>query len=81
MIHLTLTNKNAQEEIWQSKLKEWCVAHKLTVDSSLEEPVLLEKDRTYKGIAAIDQFLYEYKSFMDDWYDCRCDKWMDQDPA
>ncbi|SMD38063.1 hypothetical protein SAMN04488029_3614 [Reichenbachiella faecimaris] len=78
MIDLRITTKFKEEEAWKAQLKEWCVAHKITEDPSLDEPILLEAKKITKGLAAIETFLQEYKAFMDDWYDCRCDKWMDK---
>lgn len=75
MIDLRITAKHPEELIWQKLLKEWCAAHKVTQDVSLVEPELHQGNKVIKGITSIDRFLKEYKLFMDDWYDCRCDKW------
>lgn len=78
MLHLHITSKFPKEQEWQNQLKSWCVAHKVTEDASLTLPEIHENKKIVKGLDAIDQFLKEYKIFMDDWYDCRCDKWMDK---
>ncbi|WP_420579788.1 hypothetical protein [Reichenbachiella sp.] len=75
MIELRISAKHSEEIIWKSQLEEWCAAHKITTDSSLEVPELQEGNKIVRGIESIDKFLKEYKVFMDDWYDCRCDKW------
>lgn len=77
MIDLHITSSISEELIWQNQLKEWCVAHQIIIDPSLSEPEIHEGSKKVVGVAAINQFLKEYKEFMDDWYDCRCDKWMD----
>lgn len=62
-------------QIWEDQLKEWCVAHKIAVDASLSEPELIEgTTKKAEGTQSINEFLEEYKSFMDEWYDCRCDR-------
>lgn len=78
MVHLRITTKFSEELKWKAKLEEWCAAHKITIDKSLKEPELHEGKKVVCGIASIEAFLKEYKTFMDDWNDCRCDKWMVQ---
>ncbi|MEP2024962.1 MAG: hypothetical protein ABJH98_11160 [Reichenbachiella sp.] len=78
MINLRITTKYKEEEIWKNQLKEWCVAHQVIEDPLLDDPVILEGKNKAEGIEAIQAFLKEYKTFMDDWNDCRCDKWMDK---
>jgi len=77
MIDLRITTKYAEELEWKSLLEEWCASHKITTDQSLKEPELHEGKTIVIGIDSIEKFLKEYKAFMDDWNDCRCDKWMD----
>lgn len=79
MIDLRITSKYPTEALrWQSQLKEWCAAHTTTIDNSLSEPEIHEGKKIIKGVNAINQFLKEYRAFMDDWYDCRCDKWTEK---
>lgn len=78
MIDLRVTSKYPEEQIWQKQLKEWCTAHKVSEDTTLEEPELHQGKKVVIGVSSIEVFLKEYKAFMDDWYDCRCDKWLDE---
>lgn len=78
MIDLRITSKYPEEVVWQKQLKEWCAAHRVTEDVTLNEPEIRQGNKVAKGVSSIEDFLKEYKAFMDDWYDCRCDKWMDQ---
>ncbi|WP_422362221.1 hypothetical protein [Reichenbachiella sp.] len=78
MLDLRITTKYPEELIWKAKLEEWCAAHKITIEKSLEEPELHEGKKVVRGISSIESFLKEYKAFLDDWNDCRCDKWMAQ---
>lgn len=78
MINLRIASYSSNELSWQNQLKEWCVAHQVSIDPALSEPEIREGGKTVVGVTAINQFLEEYKGFMDDWYDCRCDKWMDE---
>jgi hypothetical protein len=77
MIQLHIPKDYAAHATWENQLKEWCAAHKIIIDEALEEPEIREKEKVFKGSKAIDKFLKEYKSFMDDWYDCRCDRGLD----
>lgn len=78
MIDLRITSKYPEEVVWQKQLKEWCAAHRVTEDATLNEPEIRQGNKVAKGVSSIEDFLKEYKAFMDDWYDCRCDKWIDQ---
>ncbi|UXX79341.1 hypothetical protein N7E81_18470 [Reichenbachiella carrageenanivorans] len=78
MIDLRITSTLKEELVWQAQLKEWCAAHQVTVDTTLAEPEIYEGKKKAIGIAAIEAFLKEYKTFMDDWYDCRCNKWQEE---
>lgn len=77
MIKLYVDANTPQAQKWKETLKEWCVAHQIveTVPSSI--PEVKDGNRHIVGTEAIDQFLREYKIAMDEWYDCRCDKWLD----
>ena len=75
MLDLRITSKYPEESKWKFKLEEWCAAHKITIDKSLEVPELHEGKKVVKGVASIEAYLKEYKAFFDDWNDCRCDKW------
>lgn len=66
---------------WENQLKEWCVAHKIEIDQGAEAPFLIEGDKIIVGAESIGRFLEEYKLFLNDWYDCRCDKWMDDEES
>lgn len=76
MIDLHITSATSDEFGWQNQLKAWCVAHRVTEDPTLTQPLLFEGGKRIEGVAAINSFLKEYRSFMDEWYDCRCDKWL-----
>lgn len=59
---------------WKSQLEQMTVAH-LMVESAETTPYLREGKKEVKGIAAINQFLEEYKAFMATWNQDRCDMW------
>lgn len=76
MLRFRVPEGFSQYTIWEDQLKEWCVAYKIEKNSTLKEPELQEgKEKPVVGAQSIDNFLKEYKAFMDEWYDCRCDKW------
>lgn len=77
MIDLRITSRLPEELVWKAQLDQWCAAHRLTTDLSLKEPELHEGRKVFKGVSSIEQFLNEYKLFMDDRKDCRCDSWLD----
>ncbi|MEO9967886.1 MAG: hypothetical protein ABJF11_18990 [Reichenbachiella sp.] len=77
MISLHITSRLSAETLWIDQLKEWCVAHEVIQNESLQVPELHEGGKKMVGTREIEDFLKEYRTFMDDWYDCRCDKWQE----
>ncbi|MCE7997098.1 MAG: hypothetical protein HEP71_34380 [Roseivirga sp.] len=59
---------------WKDQLEQMNAAH-LLVKSEQGAPYLKEGKREVKGVAAIDAFLAEYKTFMSSWNQDRCDMW------
>lgn len=78
MIKLYIACDSKESNEWRTQLQEWCVAHQVIENPALSRPEIKDGNKHVVGIVAIDEFLKEYKVMMDEWYDCRCDKWMDE---
>lgn len=77
MLHFKVPENYQNHHQWEDKLKEWCASYKLDKLNDIAEPTLTDGKRIAVGESEIDVMLKDFKAFMDDWYDCRCDKWMD----
>ena len=78
MIQIFIPNNDQKHLPWKHQLEEWCIAHQVMVDDSLNAPELREKEAVYRGEKDVAKFLMAYKDEYDDWNDCRCNKWMDE---
>ena len=76
MLILNLPSDCQDSEKWTRQLKDWCVAHHIQHNEDIFEPEIIHGNRRAIGVLEIDLYLVEFKAIYDDWYDCRCDKWV-----
>ncbi|MDN5200254.1 hypothetical protein QQ008_02755 [Fulvivirgaceae bacterium BMA10] len=75
MIELHISPKETLQLRFQERLEEMTVSHKVILHDTLKEPILKQGKELYTGIETINDFLKELEIFMQQWYECRCDKY------
>ena len=60
---------------WKHYLKDIVVAHQLISDDNLVLPFLRSSNEKVEGEEAIEQYLEELRKEVDEWRECRCDKY------
>ncbi len=75
MIELQISPKIECHLNLKERLEKMSLARKVTESTKTKIPILKEGSETYKGCEDINSFLTKYDSFIDQWYECRCDKY------
>ena len=73
MIQLKVSEKTAQVNLWEEKLIDLSLAHKIDINSSYSEPILVLGRDEFKGEKAITAYFPELEKFVINWRKCACE--------
>lgn len=80
MIRLLHPSGLSEAEKWKAELEEMAVPFRFEVTEN-KQPVLMEGSRKIEGVASIERFFIEYKTFLSSWNQDRCDMWFFDEPG
>ena len=75
MIELHISPKIECHVRLKDRLEEMSLARKVIESEQTKIPLLKQGTESYKGCDDINSFLIGFESFVEQWYECRCDKY------
>jgi hypothetical protein len=75
MIELRISPNIECHLLLKERLEEMSLARRIIESPKTKIPLLKEGGEAYKGCEGINSFLIKYESFVEQWYECRCDKY------
>lgn len=75
MIALTISSADPQHVAIEKQLEKMSLARHVTVDHDIQVPVLIHDEKVYEGLPAIEEYLVCLQGLVEEWYECRCDKY------
>ena len=75
MIELQISSKIECHLNLKERLEEMSLARKVIESAKIKIPLLKEGSEIYEGCENINSFLSKYDTFVDQWYEDRCDKY------
>ena len=74
MIELQISPKIECHVNLKDRLGKMSLARNVTESTKTKIPILREGAEIIEGCEDINSFLTKYDTFIDQWYECRCDK-------
>ncbi|MGB3585208.1 MAG: hypothetical protein WBA23_01650 [Tunicatimonas sp.] len=75
MIILNIHHTDPEQHKIAQKIQSMSLAHRVNISEQPVLPVMTAYDKEYVGLEAIATGILELEQLVEDWYECRCDKY------
>lgn len=73
MITLTYPPETKEAAGWEERIKTMSLPYLVREQANIQEPEIVDDGKHIQGIAAIENYLIDLETFVNSWYDDRCD--------